>query len=142
MFVRSDTCFQRFTCGFVGAFVGALIVGVWMGNPSQRQSWRAVLCAAVLAALGCGFGLPFYDAKKFTGSDFAVMLRDQMSFVLGVDVQRYRELIFVVMIAPVLYAFQCVVPVCLGTRLWSPVSMREARPSKLEVSGCGDPSRS
>lgn len=98
--------------------------------------------AAVLAVLGCGFGLPFYDAKKFTGSDFAVMLRDQMSFILGVYDLRYRELIFVVMIAPVLYAFQCIVPVCLGARLWSPVSMREARPSKLEVSGCGDPSRS
>ena len=80
--------------GFGGGFVVALMVSVWMGHPRQRQSWRAGLYATAVATLGCGFGLLFFGVRGFDGYS-------------------------VVMHGAGLFTLQCVVPVCLGMRLWS-----------------------
>lgn len=41
-------------CGFYAGFVGAAIVGLWMGHPRQKSAWLAVGLATFLASLGCG----------------------------------------------------------------------------------------
>jgi hypothetical protein len=40
--------------GFSAGFVGAAIVGLWMGHPRRKSAWLAVGLATFLAALGCG----------------------------------------------------------------------------------------
>ena len=39
------------------------------------------------------------------------------------------------MLGLVFYAFQCVVPICLGARLWFPMSTQETGASKPDATG-------
>lgn len=108
--------------GFFGGFVGALIVSAWMGNLKQRQSWIAGFCATAFAALGCGFGRILHDdIRAFAGSHWDPLAMSGFArFVIA-------GLLF--------YTFQCVVPVCLGARLWFPMSTRETAANKPKDSG-------
>lgn len=110
--------FQMFAGSFFGGFFGALIVSAWMGNPKQTRSWIACLCATVLAALACGFSQGIYaDASSRWGPHVVSALGG------------------FVMVGLVFYAFQCVVPICLGARLWFPMPTRETTANKPDATG-------
>jgi hypothetical protein len=98
---------QPLAAGFAAGFVGALMVGAWMGNPTQLRAWIAVFCAIVLASLGCGVVSCVGITQKFEINGlFAVFC-----------------------------TFQCVVAICLGARLWLPLSVGETGGGGPELDG-------
>lgn len=83
---------------FYAGFVGAAIVGIWMGHPLRLNAWLAGLTASTLAGMGCGlYSLaPPEGNMPFASGEIGQILRVGMLYV----------------------TFQSLAAMGLGMRLW------------------------